>query len=252
MRCSEAFLRPLDLRDTADPFTTHYRKRDKIKELYMIPRAWESTPLNVMQAPSTTTWEYSNPKGTNKINRPQTLHLLICPTKCISKPDLHTLLMKHAPFCSSADSWAYPLHIKQVEVPMQAPTSPEQAEMWSRDYWPTFYRKTNPFGAHPGTIWKAEDELQNQPQPGNVDVKEAIALAKTAGHEAQIRGYGNGPGCVVMERVDDKTEIVAVAGDARSKPVKAGKYTYQLAQGFSETTLAVITSCGAPKSLRSF
>ncbi|KAK5172752.1 uncharacterized protein LTR77_002872 [Saxophila tyrrhenica] len=197
-------------------------KRSKVKEMYSVPRAWESTPFSVMQAPSTTTWDYSHPKNSNKVNRPQTLHLLICPTKFIELPDLYNLLMQHTPFCSSADSWAYPLDIKEVTVPLLAPTSPEQADMWSRDYWPTFYRKTNPFGAHPATIWRAEDELQNMPAPGNVDVKEAMALAKAAGRETETRGYGIGPGCVIMERVDNVTEIVAVAGDARSKPVKAG------------------------------
>jgi len=197
-------------------------QRDKVKEMYSIPRAWESTPFAVMQAPSTTTWEYAWPKNTKQMNRPQTLHLLICPTRFIQLSDLHALLMQHTPFCSSADSWAYPLQIKEVTVPLLSPTSPQQADMWSRDYWPTFYRKTNPFGAHPATIWKAEDELQNVSAPGNVDVKEAMTLAKTVGRETEIRGYGIGPGCVIMERVDNVTQIVAVAGDARSKPVKAG------------------------------
>jgi tRNA-specific adenosine deaminase 3 len=126
--------------------------------------------------------------------------------------------MQYPPFCSSADSWAYPLQIKEVTVPLLAPTSPEQAAVWSRDYWPTFYRKTNPFGAHPATIAKAEEELEC-PEPGNIGIEEALTLAKRAAIETQSRGYGNGPGCVVIERVDNVTEIVAVAGDARQKPL---------------------------------
>lgn len=103
-------------------------------------------------------------------------------------------------------------------MPLLAPTSQEQAQEWSKDYWPTFYRKTNPFGAHPATIQKAEDDLQGS-TPSMMGVDEAMRLAETAGRETQNRGYGTGPGCVVLERVENSTQIVAVAGDARSKPV---------------------------------
>jgi tRNA-specific adenosine deaminase 3 len=193
-------------------------QRDKVKEMYAVPRAWESTPLAVMQAPSTTVWEYSVPAKTRISNRPPTLHLLICPTKVISLADLHELLLDYPPFCSSADSWAYPLEIKEVTVPLLAPTSPDQATMWSNDYWPTFYRKTNPFGAHPATIARAEDDL-HYPVDTNLGVDEAMALARQAANQTQSRGYGIGPGCVIMERVDGKTEIISVAGDARQKPL---------------------------------
>ena len=144
-------------------------QRDKVKELYAIPRAWECTPQAVMQAPSTAVWEYTQPMKTRINMRPPTLHLLICPTKVVSLADLHKLLMEYPPFCSSADSWAYPLEIKEVTVPLLAPTSPAQAEMWSTGYWPTFYRKTNPFGAHPSTIARAEDDLQ-YPSEDNLSI----------------------------------------------------------------------------------
>jgi tRNA-specific adenosine deaminase 3 len=193
--------------------------RNVVKEMYIVPRAWESTPFAVMQAPSTTVWEYSVPaKSRMNNNRPQTLHLLICPTRHIALPELHALLMDLPPFCSSADSWAYPLEIKEVTVPLLAPTSPEQAEAWSRDYWPTFYRKTNPFGAHPTVIANAENEFHS-PVPGCIGIEEAMKLAEQAGCETESRGYGNDPGCVILERVDDVTEVVAVAGDARLKPL---------------------------------
>ena len=196
-------------------------QRDLVKEMYSIPRAWESTPLAVMQAPSTTIWEYTTPAKCRTSNRPPTLHLLICPVKVVTLRDLHKLLLEYPPFCSSADSWAYPLEIKEITVPRLSPTSPEQAASWSSDHWPTFYRKTNPFGAHPATIAKAEDDLHH-PFDGNLGVEEAMALAKKAANETQSRGYGIGPGCVIVERVENKTEIVAVAGDARLKPLLGG------------------------------
>lgn len=192
-------------------------KRDLVKEMYAVPRAWECTPQSVMQAPATTTWEYSNPNRSRANARPSTLHLLICPTKIVDISTLHDVLSKHSPFCSSADSWAYPLEIKEITVPRLAPTSQVQAEEWSEDYWPTFYRKTNPFGAHPSSISKAEDELQ-RPESENIGVERALALADKAGDETLRRGLGAGPGCVIVERVDGHTEIIAVAGDARYKP----------------------------------
>ena len=196
-------------------------KPNKVKEMYIIPRAWESTPMSVVQAPSTSAWEFSVPFNKRQVNRPQTLHLLICPKHLVELPALHALLLQYPPFCSNAESWAYPLDIKEVTVPLLAPTSPEQANEWSRDYWPTFYRKTNPFGAHVATILKAEDDL-HEPPPESMGVAEAMRMAQTAGRETQNRGYGIGPGCVILERVDDTTRIVAVAGDARQKPVPRG------------------------------
>lgn len=192
-------------------------KRDLVKEMYAVPRAWECTPQAVMQAPVTTTWEYSNPGKKSVGPRPSTLHLLVCPTKIVDISTLHEVLSEHTPFCSSADSWAYPLEIKEITVPRLAPTSQTQAELWSEDYWPTFYRKTNPFGAHPSSISKAEDELQ-KPEEENIGVEAALALAQRAAAETRRHKLGAGPGCVIVERVDGRTEIIAVAGDARYKP----------------------------------
>lgn len=185
--------------------------------MYAVPRAWEQTPSTVMQTPSTTTWEYSAPSKSRPAGRPSTLHLLVCPTRIMDLKTLHGILSQHAPFSSSADSWAYPLEIKEITVPLLAPTSPPQADLWSQEYWPTFYRKTNPFGAHPSSIEKAEHELQN-PQEQNTSVEEALALAEKVGDEALRLGLGAGPGAVIMERVDGQTQIIAVAGDARHKP----------------------------------
>ncbi|EME86048.1 uncharacterized protein MYCFIDRAFT_132181 [Pseudocercospora fijiensis CIRAD86] len=160
---------------------------------------------------------YSNPSKSRHNGRPPTLHLLICPTRIMSLQDLHGILKEHTPFASSPDSWAYPLEIKEITVPLLAPTSVPQANEWSAHYWPTFYRKTNPFGAHPASIEKAEAELQ-QPEEDNIGVEEALALAAKVGDDNRRRGLGSGTGCVIVERVEGSTNIIAVAGDARYKP----------------------------------
>lgn len=194
-------------------------QRDLIKEMHAVPRTWGSTPQTVMQTPTTTAWEWSNPKRDRVSAKPTTLYLLVCPVKLVSLGDLHKLLLQHPPFCSSADSWAYPLELKKIIVPLLPPISVEQAAEWSIQYWPTFYRKTNPFGAHPGTISKAESDLQD-PEADNISIEHAMRLAEDAAQATTSKGYGLQTGCVIVERVEDKTEIIAVAGDARFKPLQ--------------------------------
>ncbi|KAK4550865.1 hypothetical protein LTR36_000445 [Oleoguttula mirabilis] len=192
-------------------------RRDLVKEMYLVPQAWEASAPTVMQMPDAT-WEWSTASKMRTNNRPPTLYLMVCPSETISLRDLHDLMLQHPPFCSSPDSWAYPLEIKEITVPRLAPTSPDQAKNWSDMYWPTFYRKTNPFGAHPTTIEKAETDLQT-PLEDNISVEQALELADYAGSLTEKEGFGICTGCAIVERVDDKTEIIAVAGDARRKPL---------------------------------
>lgn len=185
--------------------------------MYTVPRAWEANDPVVIQQPDSK-WEWSTPGKLKLNNRPPTLYLMVCPSNVISIQDLHDLMIKHTPFNSGADSWAYPLEIKEVTVPRLAPTSPEQANKWSEEYWPTFYRKTNPFGAHPSTIEKAKNDLE-KPAEDNISIEQAMELAEQAGAATDKAGLGICTGCVVVERVDDKTQIIAVAGDARLRPL---------------------------------
>lgn len=196
-------------------------QRDLVKEMHGIQRTWDdATPQTVFQNPETNSWEWTNTakkKGADK--KAFTLYLLVCPAHLISLPDLYDLLVQYTPFCSSADSWAYPLEIKKNTVPRQPPTKPEQAEEWTKKYWPTFYRKTNPFGAHPGTIAKAESDLKH-PLIGNLSVPDALDLAEKAGEETYAQGHSqSATGCVIVERVNDKTQVIAAAGDARFRPM---------------------------------
>ncbi|KAK5131331.1 hypothetical protein LTR08_000997 [Meristemomyces frigidus] len=194
-------------------------ERNMLKEMYAVSRAWEANPPTVMQMPNAT-WDWTQPSKmrVSSHNRPPTLYLLVCPSAIISLKDLHDLMLQHSPFCSSADSWAYPLEIKEITVPRLAPTSPEQALTWSDVYWPTFYRKTNPFGAHPSSIERAEIDLQ-QATEDNIGVEQAMELAEFAGSLTEKESLGICTGCVIVERVEDKTEIIAVAGDARRRPL---------------------------------
>lgn len=116
----------------------------------------------------------------------------------------------------------YPLVLRDVEVPLLAPTSPEQAEAWSKKYWPTMYRKTNPFGPHPTLISKAEEELK-----ADDGVQRAMDLAKRAADASKKQCCGEKMGCVIVERPAGKApEIVAVAGDARYSSPHGADYVH--------------------------
>jgi tRNA-specific adenosine deaminase 3 len=52
----------------------------------------------------------------------------------------------------------------------------------------------------------------------NFGVEKALKLAEQVGDEGRRLGLGSGVGCVIVERVDGKSTIVAVASDARYKP----------------------------------
>lgn len=179
----------------------------------------------MIQQPGAGNWDWTGPKR-DRHGPPRftTLYLIVCPVNIISKEDCYNVLIEATPFCSSHESWAYPLEIKSVTVPLLPPTNTAQAEEWSEKYWPTFYRKTNPFGAHPATIGKAESDFQN-PVSGNISAEQAMQLAEQAAEAIVVEGYGVRSGAVVIERVEDHTEIIAVAGDARYKPLKPDEPT---------------------------
>lgn len=146
------------------------------------------------------------------------MHMLICPVRLIEEPDLAKLLGEVSPFWEAT----FPLVLRQVEVPLLAPTSPEQAELWSQKFWPTMYRKTNPFGPHPSIVVKAEEELK-----ANDNIPRAMALAKQVAVETKELKCGEKIGCVIVERTATKEpEIVAVAGDARYSAPKGADWVH--------------------------
>ncbi|KAK5153547.1 hypothetical protein LTR04_006178 [Oleoguttula sp. CCFEE 6159] len=139
------------------------------------------------------------------------LHLLICPAFLIHLEDLSAVFAKHSQLFGSAA----PPAMYVVPVPALAPTSAEQAEIWSRTYWPTVYKRSNPFGPHPSILSHAETYMLS-------DVGYWMALAGSVARDAKERGYGPSVGCVIVERggsaetASAKPEVVVVAGDARN------------------------------------
>ena len=136
------------------------------------------------------------------------MHLVVCPVQLISEEDLKALLLANPPF--NEDPTCF--RIREVTVPLLAPTSQEQAMQWTRQYWPTLYRKINPFGPHPTMIARAEAEMTTDNGVGTF-----LDIARQAAQESKEKKLGITAGCVIVERHEGNLcNEVAVAGDARN------------------------------------
>lgn len=95
-----------------------------------------------------------------------------------------------------------------IPVPLLAPTSQEQATLWTLNYWRTTYNKNHSFGPHPHLLLKAEEETCEQ-------VGKWMDLATEVARETTRAGFGEQVGVVVVERRNGIARPIAVAGDAR-------------------------------------
>jgi tRNA-specific adenosine deaminase 3 len=124
--------------------------------------------------------------------------LLVGSTNAVSKKDLiETLspILHNVPICL-------------ISVPLFAPTSQDQAITISMKYWPTVYKKSNPFGPHPSIISRAEEEIRQ-------DVWKWMDIAAAAARQSKIACSGEEVGVVVVDRREGVARPIAVAGDAR-------------------------------------
>ncbi|OWP03893.1 hypothetical protein B2J93_4835 [Marssonina coronariae] len=103
----------------------------------------------------------------------------------------------------------------EADVPLLAPTSQEQASDWSSKYWPTVYKKSNPFGPHVSILSRAEEEMGGE-------VGGYMELAEGVARDADAEGCGERVGVVVVERSGGRGRVRAVAGDARWKGWRRG------------------------------
>lgn len=133
------------------------------------------------------------------------LYLLVSAASIIPSRDLVSILSSHPPFSNSNSA---PV-VRTIPVPLLTPTSDEQAKAWSREYWPTVYKRNNPFGPHPSFVSRAEDEIHPQ-------ADEFMALATRVATEVDELSIGEPVGAVIVDReADAGPAILAIAGDAR-------------------------------------
>lgn len=134
-----------------------------------------------------------------------TLYFLICsesqlPSGCALESFVGLDQIKHGDLKSG---------FRTILVPILPPSSVDQARRWSEDYWPTVYKKSNPFGPHPSLVYHAESELHDS-------AERWMELAERAGMEVSVAAIGEPIGAVIVDRTQEQgPSVVAVAGDAR-------------------------------------
>ncbi|MCJ1438306.1 tRNA-specific adenosine deaminase subunit tad3 [Xylographa pallens] len=142
--------------------------------------------------------------GTAFSSEASSLYLLICAATTMSREQALELLISTLPRGSGSSHSIY-----TIPVPAQAPTSQEQAVQWSLDYWPTVYKKHNPYGPHPSIVSRAAEALR----PLAADW---MGLAKKVGLEASESSIGERIGAVIVDpSMDGAPVAVVAAGDAR-------------------------------------
>ncbi|KAF2280489.1 cytidine deaminase-like protein [Westerdykella ornata] len=129
-------------------------------------------------------------------------YFLVSPTSAIQHADLLATLRKSPPFTNR------PPRIFYVTVPALAPTSAEQAEKWTNQFWPIAYKNTNPYGPHPSLVSRNTAEIE-------ADAGHLLALTQSAANQTSEKGLGEQVGCVVVDNSNGRQEIIALAGDCR-------------------------------------
>lgn len=135
---------------------------------------------------------------------PQILHFLICAASICTLEEVSAIFSSTTPFSTTLKP-----HIRTIPIPLHPPTTEEHAQQWSRDYWPTVYKKHNPNGPHPSIVSRAEDSIR-------LFVGKWMTLAKQAGLEVANISIGERVAAVVVDpTVEGSPVAVAAAGDAR-------------------------------------
>ncbi len=131
-------------------------------------------------------------------------YFVLCPTRYIQHSSLMTIIRQCPPFEGKNTS----PRVITVTVPALAPTSAEQAALWSDQFWPISYKNTNPYGPHPSLVQRNADEIK-------AEAGTWLALAKTAGKQISCACLGEEIGVVVVDVNKAVPEVIAVAGDSR-------------------------------------
>ncbi|KAI1373713.1 cytidine deaminase-like protein [Hypoxylon crocopeplum] len=138
--------------------------------------------------PSQLKAQFMNEEGGRPLHvgRSSWLYILLGPADEIPYEDLVKGL-------SAIDEIRNDIFVGVVPVPLMAPTSQVQANMWSQHYWQTVYRKNNPLGPHPSTISRTESIVSR-------DASVWMTLAHQVAKKAEEAGFGEPIGAVIIKR----------------------------------------------------
>lgn len=138
-------------------------------------------------------------------HEPDTLCFLVCAVRALPAEELSSLLSSGGHTAADQQS----LRLRSILVPLAPPSTAEEAEIWSRKYWPTIFKKSNPLGPHPSIVARAAIEISDS-------VAYHMGLAKRVGEQAHKSSKGLSIGAVVVDRCNPISPIVvAAAGDSR-------------------------------------
>ncbi|MCJ1307191.1 tRNA-specific adenosine deaminase subunit tad3 [Agyrium rufum] len=192
----------------------HLRRIAKAEELppRLRPRATESIGLNASLTEAQDSLCESPGEQTQALpqarKRPTSLYLLICASSVITTEELQDIL---------AELEILDKEISTLPVPSTPPTSSEEATLWTREYWPTIYKKHNPNGPHPSIMDRATESIRPF-------VADYIAVAKNAARAVSQFHIGEPFGAVIVNpspppaTSDQQLPVIVIAaGDARWK-----------------------------------
>jgi tRNA-specific adenosine deaminase 3 len=134
------------------------------------------------------------------------LYILVCPAQRASVETISEIVSKTSPF--RRKNWRHIPPRPQVSiitVPANMPTTVEKSLEWSKKYWPTVYKRGNPYGPHPSLIENTALKLSR--------VTEYMVMARKVAKEAAEARMGYECGGVIVN--PDTGEVIAAAGDAR-------------------------------------
>ncbi|KXJ96943.1 hypothetical protein Micbo1qcDRAFT_4277 [Microdochium bolleyi] len=94
---------------------------------------------------------------------------------------------------SSIDGIRDDIFVGVIPVPLRAPTSQVQANLWSQQFWQTVYRKNNPLGPHPSSICRTTTTVSR-------DASVWMTLAHKMAEQTKEAGYGEPIGAVIIRR----------------------------------------------------
>ncbi|KAI0156389.1 cytidine deaminase-like protein [Xylariaceae sp. FL1272] len=94
---------------------------------------------------------------------------------------------------ASIDGIRDDIFIGLIPVPLLAPTSQVQANLWSQQFWQTVYRKNNPLGPHPSSICRTTSVVSR-------DASVWMTLAHQVAKASQQAGIGEPIGAVIIKR----------------------------------------------------
>ncbi|KAI1506555.1 cytidine deaminase-like protein [Biscogniauxia marginata] len=98
-----------------------------------------------------------------------------------------------------------------IPVPLLAPTSQVQANMWSQQFWQTVYRKNNPLGPHPSNICRTTSAVSR-------DAAVWMTLAHQIAKKSHKAGFGEPIGAVIIKRTVPGKADTAKAATAKEDP----------------------------------